>query len=188
MTWNNLQYLWEWTFLCTFIRSFIVHMSFMLMYLHSPKTLRISQLGRVHVSSKFVLMLLLFTGIISTAYYQISRNWSQHRWKKTRIWLQHLPYIGGAKELGMMYFPTKWKTKESRNPQNHRVAMTLVDSRFVVISRTHRWWQLGCGMGRHHSCSFPWSSKAEAFPTSESFPAPWSFRWIRRWVRWWMPL
>ena len=110
MTWNNLQYLWEWTFLWTFIRSFIFHMSFMLTYLHFPKTLRISQLGRVHVSSKFVLMLLLFTGIISTAYYQISRNWSQHRLKKTRIWLQHLPYIGEGWCIFLL-------NKEPKNPR-----------------------------------------------------------------------
>ena len=29
--------------------------------------------------------------------------------------------IGGVKEPGMMYFPTKCGDKEAQNPQNHRV-------------------------------------------------------------------
>ena len=30
--------------------------------------------------------------------------------------------IGGAKELGVIYFPTNWGAKEPQNPPNHRVA------------------------------------------------------------------
>ena len=30
--------------------------------------------------------------------------------------------IGGAKELGVMYFPTNWGAKEPQNLPNHRVA------------------------------------------------------------------
>ena len=43
--------------------------------------------------------------------------------QNTRILLLYrLPCdIGGAKEPGMMYFPTKWGAKEPQNPQNHRV-------------------------------------------------------------------
>ena len=29
--------------------------------------------------------------------------------------------IGGAKELGVIYFPTNWGAKEPQNPPNHRV-------------------------------------------------------------------
>ena len=29
--------------------------------------------------------------------------------------------IGGAKELGVIYFPTNWGAKESQNLPNHRV-------------------------------------------------------------------
>ena len=31
--------------------------------------------------------------------------------------------IGGAKELGVMYFPTNWGAKEPQNLPNHRVAI-----------------------------------------------------------------
>ena len=93
MTWNNCQNrfgnLWGWTFLWTFIH-FIFCMSFMLMYLHfsknQPAWWNIGQVlgARVHVSSKCVLILLLFTCITSTVYYQTSRNWSQRRLEKTK--------------------------------------------------------------------------------------------------------
>ena len=34
--------------------------------------------------------------------------------------------IGGAKELGVMYFPTNWGAKEPQNLPNHRVVVSLV--------------------------------------------------------------
>ena len=34
--------------------------------------------------------------------------------------------IGGAKEPGVMYFPTNWGAKERQNPQNHRVGNVFV--------------------------------------------------------------
>ena len=33
--------------------------------------------------------------------------------------------IGGAKELGMIYFPTNWGAKEPQNLPNHRVAAMM---------------------------------------------------------------
>ena len=41
--------------------------------------------------------------------------------------------IGGAKEPGMMYFPTKWGAKEPQNPQNQRVVA------FMLVFCTSRW-------------------------------------------------
>jgi len=39
--------------------------------------------------------------------------------------------IGGAKELGMMYFPTKCGAKEPQNHQNHRVV--IMDGCFSIV-------------------------------------------------------
>ena len=54
----------------------------------------------------------------------------------TQVWVGSYLYIGGfkyfpaydiegAKEAGMMYFPTKWGAKEPQNPQNHRVVFAV---------------------------------------------------------------
>ena len=41
--------------------------------------------------------------------------------------------IAGAKEPGMMYFPTKWGAKEPQNPQNHRVANQNLHFANVIV-------------------------------------------------------
>ena len=44
--------------------------------------------------------------------------------------------IGGAKELGVMYFLTNWGAKEPQNPPNHRVVM--VSSLLVEFGKRRR--------------------------------------------------
>ena len=39
------------------------------------------------------------------------------RWKLVKLGCD----IEGAKELGVIYFPTNWGAKELQNPPNHRV-------------------------------------------------------------------
>ena len=36
--------------------------------------------------------------------------------------------IGGAKEPGVIYFPTNWGAKEPQNPHNHRVVIIVLGS------------------------------------------------------------
>ena len=43
--------------------------------------------------------------------------------------------IGGAKELGMIYFPTDWGAKEPQNPQNHRVENDVTCFLFWIPSQ-----------------------------------------------------
>ena len=40
--------------------------------------------------------------------------------------------IGGAKELGVIYFPTNWGAKEPHNPPNHRVAAMTMTMYFDI--------------------------------------------------------
>ena len=60
--------------------------------------------------------------------------------------------IGGAKEPGMMYFPTKWGAKELQNPPNHRVVkitallaitIQIQMSLLHVMLWSHSWKALG---------------------------------------------
>ena len=44
--------------------------------------------------------------------------------------------IGGAKELGMIYFPTNWGAKEPQNLPNHRVGIVHL-RRFVGFPAHH---------------------------------------------------
>ena len=59
--------------------------------------------------------------------------------------------FGGAKEPGMMYFPTKGGAKEPQNPQNHRVAILHLDQVRLLFS-TEAWGHGACTIGRRMWC------------------------------------
>ena len=44
--------------------------------------------------------------------------------------------IGGAKELGVIYFPTNWGAKEPQNLPNHRVDMYIYIHSFMEMKAT----------------------------------------------------
>ena len=46
--------------------------------------------------------------------------------------------IGGAKELGVMHFPTNWGAKEPQNLPNHRVAKIISNYISIVLAMDPR--------------------------------------------------
>ena len=47
--------------------------------------------------------------------------------------------IGGAKELGVIYFPTNWGAKEHQNLPNHRVEIDIYVSFFTPNKNGGYW-------------------------------------------------
>ena len=68
------------------------------------------------------------------------RCWQVRRYIPSLFSLAYAPWlgcdIGGAKELGVIYFPTNWGAKEPQNLPNHRVVDVPCFSFFTCVFST----------------------------------------------------